>query len=101
MKQKNNVLTDKAHTALPLRSGDRAHEGEYRIRTFNCWTRLVAMIYAQIAQRVSFRDLQTAFSSHATCHCHLGMTLIRRLTLADPYTTCAWFLPRNYVLVDP
>lgn len=65
---------------------DRAverYEGYHRIRTLNCWTQFVAMIYAQLAQRVLLRDLQMAFNSHATCHFHLGSTLIRRSTLAD------------------
>ena len=71
---------------IPRYRFDRAverHGGDHRIRTLTCWTQFVALIYAQLAQRVSLRDLQTAFSSHATCHFHLGATLIRRSTLAD------------------
>ncbi len=59
------------------------YEGDHRVRTLNCWTQFVALIYAQLAQRVSLRDLSAAFNSHAASHFHLGASLIRRSTLAD------------------
>jgi hypothetical protein len=85
MKHLNTVL-HQLLKYIPRYRFDRAverHGGDHRIRTLNCWTQFVALIYAQLAQRVSLRDLQTAFNSHATCHFHLGATLIRRSTLAD------------------
>ncbi|WP_090567097.1 DUF4372 domain-containing protein [Nitrosomonas sp. Nm33] len=50
---------------IPRYHFDRAvaYEGDRRIRTLNCWIQLVAMIYAQLAQRVSLRDLKMAFNS--------------------------------------
>jgi len=59
------------------------HKGDYRVRTLNCWTQFVALIYAQLANRQSLRDLELAFNSHANHHYHLGVKPISRSTLAD------------------
>ena len=59
------------------------YQGDRRVRSLNCWTQWVALIYAQLAQRLSLRDLEMAFNSHAASHYHLGASLIRRSTLAD------------------
>ena len=59
------------------------YQGDRRVRSLNCWTQLVALIYAQLAQRLSLRDLEMAFNSHSACHYHLGAGLVRRSTLAD------------------
>lgn len=59
------------------------YQGDRRVRSLNCWTQLVALIYAQLAQRLSLRDLEMAFNSHSACHYHLGASLVRRSTLAD------------------
>ena len=59
------------------------YQGDRRVRSLNCWTQLVALIYAQLAQRLSLRDLEMAFNSHAASHYHLGASLVRRSTLAD------------------
>jgi putative transposase len=59
------------------------YQGDRRVRSLNCWTQLVALVYAQLAQRLSLRDLEMAFNSHSACHYHLGASPIRRSTLAD------------------
>lgn len=64
------------------------YQGDRRVRSLNCWTQLVALIYAQLAQRLSLRDLELAFNSHSASHYHLGASrLVRRSTLADANAT--------------
>ena len=78
LQQVSRPLFDKAVTR---------HKGDYRVRTLSCWTQFVALIYAQIANRQSLRDLELAFNSHANHHYHLGVKPIRRSTLGDANAT--------------
>ena len=39
------------------------YRGDYRVHTFPCWSQLVVMIYAQLTDKESLRDLETALSS--------------------------------------
>lgn len=59
------------------------YQGDRRVRRLNCWTQWVALSYAQLAPRLSLRDLEMACNSHSACHDHLGASLVRRSTLAD------------------
>lgn len=63
------------------------HQGDYRVRTLNCWTQFVALLYGQLAHRQSLRDLEIAFNSQANHHYHLGVQRISRSTLADANKT--------------
>ena len=59
------------------------HNGDHRIRTLSCWTQLVAMIFAQLAGRVSIRDLVENFNDCHRQHYHLGVSQIKRSSLSD------------------
>lgn len=61
----------------------KRHQGDYRVRTLNCWTQFISLLYGQLTHRQSLRDLELAFNSHANHHYHLGTQPIRRSTLAD------------------
>ena len=63
------------------------HKGDYRVRTLTCWTQFVALLYGQLTQRQSLRDLELAFNSHGNHHYHLGARRISRSTLADANET--------------
>lgn len=39
------------------------YRGDYRVHTFSCWSQLVVMIYAQLTDKDSLRDLETALLS--------------------------------------
>ena len=60
----------------------KRYKGDYRVRTLSCWTQLVSLLYAQLANRQSLRDLSLAFNSHSNFHYHLGVKSIKRSTLA-------------------
>jgi len=65
----------------------KRHQGDYRVRTLSCWTQFTALLYGQLAQRQSLRDIELAFNSHANHHYHLGVQRISRSTLADANAT--------------
>ena len=50
---------------------------------FSSWDHLVTMIYAQVSQCNSLRDVETGFNSHIAQHYHLGCRTVKRSTLAD------------------
>ena len=59
------------------------HNGDHRIRTLSCWTQLVAMMFTQLAGRVSIRDLVENFNTCHNHHYHLGVSRIKRSSLSD------------------
>ena len=85
MKHINTILHGLLqHISRPL--FDRAvirHQGDYRVRKLSCWTQFVSLLYAQLANRQSLRDLTLAFNSQASFHYHLGVKPIKRSTLAE------------------
>jgi len=71
---------------IPRHQFERAvdrYNGDYRVRHLNCWTQLCVMIFAQLTQRQSLRDVEAAFNSQANHHYHLGLQPVRRSTLSD------------------
>lgn len=64
------------------RAVDR-YNGDYQVRHLNCWTQLCIMIFTQLTQRQSLRDVEAAFNSQANHHYHLGLQPVRRSTLSD------------------
>jgi len=85
MKHTNTVLHGLLqHISRPL--FDKAverHKGDYRVKKLFCWTQFVSLLYAQLANRQSLRDLTLAFNSQSNFHYHLGVSKIKRSTLAE------------------
>ena len=59
------------------------YKGNYRARHFKCWNQLACMIFAQIRQEQSLRDIDIALNAHANKLYHMGMVQCPRSTLAD------------------
>ncbi len=59
------------------------HKAEAYDKSFRCWDHLVAMVYAQLADVQSLRELETAWNANSHHHYHLGTGRIARATLAD------------------
>ena len=59
------------------------HNGDHRVRKLPCWTQLVAMMFVQLASRVSIRDLVENFNTSHNHHYHLGVSHIKRSSLSD------------------
>lgn len=59
------------------------HQGDYRVRTMNCWNHFAVLLYAQISGKDSLRDIETGINTHSQKLYHLGMKEIRRSTFSD------------------
>ncbi len=52
-------------------------------RKFSYWSQLVSMVYAQLSGKKSLRDLVFSLGRHVQKLYHLGLTPVKRSTLAD------------------
>jgi hypothetical protein len=59
------------------------YRGDYRTKEFKCWNQLACMIFAQIRQEDSLRDIDIALNAHASKLYHIGIKQCPRSTLAD------------------
>jgi hypothetical protein len=59
------------------------YKGDYRSKHFKCWDQLACMIFAQIRQESSLRDIDRALNSHAAKLYHIGIQQCPKSTLAD------------------
>jgi Domain of unknown function (DUF4372)/Transposase DDE domain len=61
---------------LPQRVFDRLvtrYQGNYRVRHFTCWNQMLCMMFGQLSNRESLRDLIVAIEAHESKHYHLGL----------------------------
>ena len=59
------------------------HNGDHRTRSLTCWDQMLALIFSQLTQRQSLRDLCECFNSKSAHHYHLGTQAIKRSSLSD------------------
>lgn len=83
---------------LPRRVFDRIvqkHNGNKHIRTFTCWNQMLCMVFGQLTNRDSLRDLIVALEAHKAKSYHLGLgTSVKLATLARAN------IRRNYKLYE-
>ena len=74
-------------TFLPARIFDRcvnAFQGDKWVKHFTCWNQLMCMMFGQLSNRDSLRDLLVCLNAHKTKHYHLGFGKnISRSNLAE------------------
>jgi hypothetical protein len=74
-------------TFLPARIFDRcvsAFQGNKWVKHFTCWNQLMCMMFGQLSNRDSLRDLLVCLTAHKTKHYHLGFGKnISRSNLAE------------------
>lgn len=61
---------------LPQRVFDgivRKYSGNYRVRHFTCWNQMLSMMYGQLSNRESLRDLVLTINAHPSKLYHLGL----------------------------
>lgn len=72
---------------LPARLFDKfiiEYEGNKKVRSFTCWNQLLCMMFGQLSNRDSLRDLIVCLEAHCSKYYHLGLGKnISRSTLAD------------------
>jgi hypothetical protein len=59
------------------------YDGDRYVKTFTTWQQFMAILYSQITQKDSLRDIVTGLSAHAARWYHLGITGIHKSTLSD------------------
>lgn len=68
------------------------HDGDYRVRTFNCWSQFTTMMYAQVTGKVSLRALELSLKNHPQHFYHLGLEKVSRSTVADANQNRDWHI---------
>ena len=60
------------------------YDGNRYVKHFTCWNQLLAMMFGQLSNRESLRDLIVAFVAHGAKQYHLGLVRkpIAKTTLA-------------------
>ena len=74
MNQGKYVFTQIA-SFLPQRVFDRIvkeYDGNYRVRHFPCWNQMMAMMFGQLSNRDSLRDLVLTINAHPSKLYHMG-----------------------------
>ena len=49
------------------------YDGNRYVKYFTCWNQLLAMMFGQLSNRESLRDLIVAFEAHGAKQYHLGL----------------------------
>lgn len=67
------------------------HKGNERVRHFTCWEPYLCMLFAQLTNRESLRDVETCLRAAGTKLFHVGIrSRISRSTLADANEHRPW-----------
>ena len=51
----------------------RKYDGNRYVKHFTCWNQMLAMMFGQLSNRESLRDLIVAFEAHRGKQYHLGL----------------------------
>jgi hypothetical protein len=70
------------------------HNGDHRVHSFSRWAQFMAMLYAQLTDKESLRDLETAVMSKKN-FARLGVKTARRSTISDANATRDWKIYRD------
>lgn len=82
-------------------SSVRQYNGDKKVRRFSCWSQFITMIYAQLTQRKSLRDVRSSLGSIAQHLYHWGINSVHFSTLARanenrPYELYETFFHKLY-----
>jgi len=67
------------------------YNGNYRVRSFNCWHQFLCMSFGQLTHRESLRDIVLCLQSHEEKLYHLGLSHgVKKSTLADANEKRDW-----------
>lgn len=59
------------------------YRGDRYTKSFSCWRQFITLLYAQISQKDSLRDIETGLSTQSNRWYHLGLNRVCRSTLSD------------------
>lgn len=66
------------------------YDGDRYCKSFDSWGHLVAMVYAQLSESTSLRDIATGFNAQSNHHHHLGAGRVTHSTLGDANKRRDW-----------
>ncbi len=59
------------------------YQGDRYVKRFSTWQHFITILYSQIKQKDSLRDIESGLATQSAKWYHLGLTNIRRSTLSD------------------
>ena len=62
------------------------YQGDRYVKTFTTWQQYITVLYSQIRQKDSLRDIETGLQAQSPRWYHLGLTGIHKSTLSDANT---------------
>ena len=67
------------------------YQGDYKVQEFNCWSQFLSMMFGQLTQRESIRDIFTCLRAHDNKIYHLGIKkLVSHSTLTRANENRDW-----------
>jgi len=81
----------------------RRYNGDYRVKTFTCWSQFLCLAFAQLTYRESLRDIESCLNSMSNRLYHMGFKgKVTRATLADANERRPWQIYADFaqVLID-
>lgn len=75
----------------------KKYNGNHKVKTFTCWEQLIVMMFAQLANRESLRDIESCLSAYSKKLYHCGIkSTIAKSTLADANERRDWMIFSEY-----
>jgi len=62
------------------------YQGDRYVKSYTTWQQYITVLYSQITQKDSLRDIVTGLSARAARWYHIGLTGVRKSTLSDANT---------------
>lgn len=59
------------------------YEGDRYVKSFSTWQQFITILYSQVKQKDSLRDIESGLLAQSSRLYHLGLTSVRRSTLSD------------------
>lgn len=59
------------------------HQGDRYVKTFSTWQQFITILYSQIKQKDSLRDIVSGLATQSAKWYHIGLGSVRRSTLSD------------------
>lgn len=76
------------------------YQGNYKVKEFTCWTHFLCMVFGQLTNRESLRDVVICLGAHEKKLYHLGIRLlVRRSTLAYANENRNWRIYADFAQV--
>lgn len=61
----------------------KRHNGDRYVKTFSTWQHLITMLYSQVRQKDSLRDIESGLMTQFARWYHIGLKSVKRSTLSD------------------